>query len=194
MQLLAKLNNNKCRVGIVKKKLGEVVTVFLTDPIGELILVNILGFYSTVKAQDEMLRTYIFYLMFTTAVAVCTTVQGEHDVSIFDFTNLYRSQNACRIVQRNGSTLLTGKHQGVATPRNPAILLDRDDILKRRYSVRRPGLSTVQISVLPGYFCLAHARNGNSHCHFKNFSATLLKQDFRFWTRVPIAKLKCKVL
>jgi len=35
-------------------------------------------------------------------------VEGRNDVSIFDFTNLYRSQNACRIIERNGCTLLTG--------------------------------------------------------------------------------------
>ena len=39
---------------------------------------------------------------------------------------------------------------GVATPLNPAILLDRDDILMRHYSVHRTGLSTVQILMLPG--------------------------------------------
>ena len=39
--------------------------------------------------------------------------------------------------------------------------LDRDKILMRRYSVRRTGLTSVQILVLPGYFCLAHARNEN---------------------------------
>ncbi|XP_023330453.1 F-actin-monooxygenase MICAL2 [Eurytemora carolleeae] len=34
--------------------------------------------------------------------------KGVKDVSIFDFTNLYRSQNASRIIQRRGFTLLTG--------------------------------------------------------------------------------------
>ena len=53
-----------------------------------------------------------------------------------------------------------GPYQRVATSRNPVILQDRDDILMRSYSVRRAGLSTVQISVLPGFFCLTHARNG----------------------------------
>ena len=52
---------------------------------------------------------------------------------------------------------------GAATPRNPAILLDRDDFLMRS-------------------FCLAHARNGKSHRHFKNFSATL------FGARISILK------
>ena len=64
----------------------------------------------------------------------------------------------------NQNNHLSG-NQGVVTPRNPAILLDRDDILIRSYSVRRAGLSTVQISVLLGYFCLAHARNGKFHRH-----------------------------
>ena len=69
-------------------------------------------------------------------------------------------------------------NQGVVMPRNPAILLDRDDIVIRSYSVRRAGLSTVQISVLPGYFCLAHAKNEKSYRHFKNFSATLFGARF----------------
>jgi len=34
--------------------------------------------------------------------------KGKNDASIFDFTNLYRSQNACRIIQRRGINLLTG--------------------------------------------------------------------------------------
>ena len=32
----------------------------------------------------------------------------QKDVSIFDFTNLYTSQNACRVQQRNGKLLLLG--------------------------------------------------------------------------------------
>ena len=74
------------------------------------------------------------------------------------------------------------QNQGVATPQNPAILLDRDDILMRSYSVDRAGLSTVQISVLPGFFCLKHATNGKSHRHFKNFSAT-------FWSKISDLEL-----
>ena len=70
------------------------------------------------------------------------------------------------------------KNQGVVTPQNPVILLDTDNILMRSYSVHRAGWSTVQISVLPWYFCLAHAKNGKSHRHFKNFSATLFGASF----------------
>ena len=70
-------------------------------------------------------------------------------------------------------------------------LLDRDDVLMRSYSVRRTGLTSVQITVLPGYFCLAHARNGKSQRHFKNFSATfneyggteiLLAVNIKYWS------------
>ena len=34
--------------------------------------------------------------------------KDQKDVSIFDFTNLYTSQNACRVRQRNGKILLLG--------------------------------------------------------------------------------------
>jgi len=36
------------------------------------------------------------------------TWKGNNDVSIFDFTNLYRSQNACKVWHRHNTTLLTG--------------------------------------------------------------------------------------
>ena len=60
-------------------------------------------------------------------------------------------------------------------------LLDRDDILLRSYSVRRTGLTSVQILVLPGYFCLAHARNGKSHRHFK-----LLRNISQIWRWIGV--------
>jgi len=45
---------------------------------------------------------------FTDNKLILMFAQGVKDVSIFDFTNLYRSQNASRIIQRRGFTLLTG--------------------------------------------------------------------------------------
>ena len=38
------------------------------------------------------------------------TLKGKNDVSIFDFTHLYRSENASRILRTEGATLLTGNY------------------------------------------------------------------------------------
>ena len=45
---------------------------------------------------------------------------GEHDVTLFDFTSLFAAENASRIIERNGQTLL--------------LLIAGDSLLEVRYA------------------------------------------------------------
>ena len=76
-------------------------------------------------------------------------------------------------------------------PRNSAKLLDRDDILKMSYPVRKDSLEKL---VLPGYFCLSPPEMENLAAILRISPPPCVEQDFQFSSWVLIAKLKCKFL
>ena len=63
-------------------------------------------------------------------------------------------------------------------PRNPAILLDRDNILMRSYSVRRAGLNTVQIQCCQSIFVLHMPEMENPTAISRISPQHCLEQDF----------------
>jgi len=85
--------------GVLKQDLGERVELLRPDNIDR----NMLEAYA--REAAEFSTSHFSHKL---PVNPFAKWKGGNDVSIFDFTNLYRSQNACRIIQRNNCTLLTG--------------------------------------------------------------------------------------